>query len=312
MTLKHLRIFVEVCRMDSITKAAENLNMAQPAVSNAIRELESFYQVKLFERMNRKIYITSAGKYLCESADAILSQFDESKDVLLDIASSTKIRIGSNVSFGTNYLSEIVSDFQKIHPEIPVTTIIENSSQIEDHLLHNEIDFAIVDNLNASSNIHQILLKEEPMTALYSPDFSYLPSIVSTSGQKKRKTNHSSSPEKLAISICDFEKIPLLVRETGSGCRDILDKAFHDYGIHPDIALESISTQALIEFCERGQGILFLPDHQAQKYISSGMFLELHIKEIDLKRHYYFIYHQKKYLTKSMHYFLDYILNLRT
>ena len=104
MTLKHLRIFVEVCRMDSITKAAENLNMAQPAVSNAIRELESFYQVKLFERMNRKIYITSAGKYLCESADAILSQFDESKDVLLDIASSTKIRIGSNVSFGGYYL----------------------------------------------------------------------------------------------------------------------------------------------------------------------------------------------------------------
>ncbi len=55
MTLKHLRIFAEVCRMESITEAAKNLNMAQPAVSNAIRELEAFYQVKLFERMNRSL-----------------------------------------------------------------------------------------------------------------------------------------------------------------------------------------------------------------------------------------------------------------
>ena len=62
MTLRHLKIFTEVCRMGSITKAAENLNMAQPAISNAIRELESFYQVKLFERMNRRIYITDVGE----------------------------------------------------------------------------------------------------------------------------------------------------------------------------------------------------------------------------------------------------------
>ena len=98
MTLKHLRIFAEVCRMESITEAAKNLNMAQPAVSNAIRELEAFYQVKLFERMNRRLYITNAGEYLRGYADSILTQFEESRDILQDIAASTRIRIGSNVS----------------------------------------------------------------------------------------------------------------------------------------------------------------------------------------------------------------------
>ena len=97
MTLKHLRIFAEVCRMESITEAAKNLNMAQPAVSNAIRELEAFYQVKLFERMNRRLYITNAGEYLRGYADSILTQFEESRDILQDIAASTRIRIGSNV-----------------------------------------------------------------------------------------------------------------------------------------------------------------------------------------------------------------------
>lgn len=309
MTLKHLRIFAEVCRVESITKAAENLNMAQPAVSNAIRELESFYQVKLFERMNRKIYITNAGEYLRGYADSILLQFDESKDILQDIAASTKIRIGSNVSFGANYLPDIIADFQKIHPEIPVTTTIQNSSQIENLLFHNELDFAIVDNLNANFNIHQTLLKEDSMVALCSPDFAYLPIMTSPSRHKILNADQHSFQRELILSIYDFEKIPLLARENGSGCRDILDKLFHQYGIHPKIALESTSTQALIEFCLHGQGILFLPDHQAQKYISSGTLLEIQMKEIDLRRYYYFIYHKKKYLTKSMHYFLDYILN---
>lgn len=294
--------------MESITKAAENLNMAQPAVSNAIRELEAFYQVKLFERMNRKIYITNAGEYLRGYAESILSQFDESKDILQDIAASTKIRIGSNVSFGANYLPDIIADFQKKHPEIPVTTTIQNSSQIENLLLHNELDFAIIDNLNTSSNIHQLLLKEDFMTALCSPDFAYLPMMTPASKRTSLNAARYSLKRKPQLSIRDFEKIPLLIRENGSGFRDILEKQFHQYGVRPKIALESISTQALIEFCLRGQGILFLPDQQANKYIASGVLLEIHISEMDLKRSYYFIYHQKKYLTKSMHHFLDFIL----
>lgn len=61
MTLRHLEIFRNVCHFESITLAAEHLNMSQPAVSLAIRELESFYNSRLFERMNRRIYITEAG-----------------------------------------------------------------------------------------------------------------------------------------------------------------------------------------------------------------------------------------------------------
>lgn len=173
MTLKHLRIFAEVCRMESITEAAKNLNMAQPAVSNAIRELEAFYQVKLFERMNRRLYITNAGEYLRGYADSILTQFEESRDILQDIAASTRIRIGSNVSFGANYLPKIISDFQSIHPEIPLFTMIQNSSHIEDCLLHNELDFAIVDNLSSHAGIRQTLIKEESMVALCSLIFLF-------------------------------------------------------------------------------------------------------------------------------------------
>ena len=92
MTLRHLRIFSEVCRQESITLAAERMNMAQPAVSYAIRELESYYGTKLFERMNRRLYITESGEQLLLYADSILSQFDEARDVLRDVHAVTKVR----------------------------------------------------------------------------------------------------------------------------------------------------------------------------------------------------------------------------
>lgn len=153
--------------------------MAQPAVSNAIRELEAFYQVKLFERMNRRLYITNAGEYLRGYADSILTQFEESRDILQDIAASTRIRIGSNVSFGANYLPRIIS-VPVDPPGDPSFTMIQNSSLIEDCLLHNELDFAIVDNLSSHAGIRQTLIKEESMVALCSPNFSFLPAFSST------------------------------------------------------------------------------------------------------------------------------------
>lgn len=82
MTLRHLEIFSAVCVQESFTRAAEQLNMAQPAVSLAIRELEVFYNVRLFERMNRRVYLTEAGRTLRQYADTVLSQFQESVEIL--------------------------------------------------------------------------------------------------------------------------------------------------------------------------------------------------------------------------------------
>ena len=82
MTRRHLIIFVEACHCQSFSKAAEHLNTTQPAVSLAIRELEAHYGVKLFERMNRRIYLTQAGRALLAQAEEILWGFQEAEDLL--------------------------------------------------------------------------------------------------------------------------------------------------------------------------------------------------------------------------------------
>ena len=98
MTLRHLTIFRAVCQTESITLAAEHLNMTQPAVSLAVRELEDFYGVQLFERMNRRIYITEAGRTLLQYADKILSQYAESVQVLQEARHRGSCRFGVHVT----------------------------------------------------------------------------------------------------------------------------------------------------------------------------------------------------------------------
>lgn len=289
MTLRHLKIFIEVCRSGSITQAAEELNMAQPAVSYAIRELESFYATRLFERMNRRLYITESGEQLRSYASSILTQFDEAKNVLKDINTATKIRIGTNVSYGVSKLPELISGFRKEYPRIPTYTRIQNSAQIEEELIRNGLDFGIIDYPAKSEFFFCSLLEEDEVTMACSSDFQILPEL----------------------EISELEGVPFLLRESGSGLRNIMDemiKKMEKERIRPEIAMESTSTQGLIGACLEGLGLLALSKNILLPYLEDGRLKEVKIRGIDFTRQYYLVYHKSKFLTRSMKTFREYIL----
>lgn len=288
MTLRHLRIFIEVYRTGSVTKAAERLHLSQPAVSNAIKDLESYYGVMLFERMNRKIYITKAGLLLWQYANSILSQLEEVREIIKDEESTSGIRIGSNVAFGSIYLPAVLSDFCKKYPDIPIFTRIENSSRMEKAVLHNELDFAIVDTPANAVLFHCMPLCTEEMYLVYSPSC-------------KKLANRKNEE----ISLREATRLPMLLREEGSGSRNIIQKMFMQTGGKPIIISESASTKALISLCLLGQGVLLLPDRLAEPYLETGQFRRLRVKDFNMSRSFVLIYHQSKYLTKSMQHFLD-------
>ena len=225
MTLRHFRIFSEVCRLESITLAAESMKMAQPAVSYAIKEMENYYETKLFERMNRRLYITEAGEQLLLYTDSILAQFDEARDVLRDKNAVTKVKIGTNVSYGISWLPELTAGFLKQYPEIPLYTLVENSRQIEEKLLRNELDFGIMDYPMHAEYFITNLMKEETMSVVCAEQYP-LPSC---------------------IDIQKLQEIPLLLREEGSGSRSLIESLLNKYKILPEIVMESSSDRSLME-----------------------------------------------------------------
>ena len=101
MTLRHLRIFLAVCREGSATAAAERLYIAQPTVSVALRELESHYNVTLFDRLGRRLFLTDAGKQMRSYAQHIVALLDEMEVQAQAWEETGTLRLGSSITIGT-------------------------------------------------------------------------------------------------------------------------------------------------------------------------------------------------------------------
>lgn len=278
MTLRHLTIFRAVCQMESITLAAEHLNMAQPAVSLAVRELEKFYGVQLFERMNRRIYITEAGRTLLQYADTILSQYAESVQVLQEARHRGSCRFGVHVTLGETVLPSLLRRLAEQLPDITVRAFVTNTRENEEMLLRNELDFAVIDNVKGLEALRTALLGREEMAVVCCPDYCPGNSITleGLAGQR------------------------LLLREKGSGTRDSIDTVFGAAGLTVSAFLDSSSTYALQSCARAGLGVTILPRSLTAEALRKGTLKELSVEDGVFFRRYYLAHHKNKYLTDSV------------
>lgn len=241
MTRKHFTIFVEVCRFLNFSQAAEALNTTQPAVSLAVKELESHYGVALFERMNRRVYLTPAGEALLATAQDVLRGFQEAEETQGQ-GRPLALRVGANVSFGEAGLAQILGRFRQEHPQVRLRALVANSDKIQSLLAENQLDVGIVDGLGVSERLRAQPLYQEDLVLAAAPGRFPAPATV----------------EELAA-------LPLLLREPGSGLRSSVDRVFSQQGLAPQPLLESTSTAALAQAAKAGLGVAILPEALAQR-----------------------------------------------
>ncbi len=277
MTLRHLQIFKEVCEKGSITVAADDLHMTQPAVSIAIRELEAFYSTKLFERMNRRIYLTETGNLLRQYADSIITQYQESLDIIRNDKISMVCRIGVNVTFSEMYLTQWIKNIKAEIAGIELSVSVDDTEEMERELIANRIDFAVVDRLSERSEIEGRLLYSEAMCVICAPELY-----------------------RAEMCVTDLCNMPLLLREKGSGNRSSVDAVFSRHGLTAVPFVESISTLSLLQMAKEGLGYAILPKEVAKEEISRGLLCQVVIADESFERFYHLIYHKNKYLTKVM------------
>ena len=279
MTLRHLEIFSAVCAQESFTRAAEQLNMAQPAVSLAIRELEVFYNVRLFERMNRRVYLTEAGRTLRQYADTVLSQFQESVEILRESGTQGACRFGVHVTLGETRLAGILAHLAEALPEITVRASIHNSRETERMILQNELDFAVVDNVTVSPHYLVEPLCGEELAAVCAP--GYLEG-------------------KNSLTLAELAEERLLLRERGSGTRNSVDAGLQGAGATAQPVVERVSTAALLACARAGLGITLLPRSLVVTDLERGDLRELAVEDGGFHRSYFLVRHRSKYLTDGM------------
>ena len=146
MTIRHLRIFIEVAKTGKMSMAAQRLFISQPTVSQAIRELEDHYGRKLFDRLSKKLYITSFGKKnFFTYATQVVEQFDNLEKKMNDNLHIENLRIGASVTVGTCLLSRIIKEFHSAAPRVNTYAYVNNTAMVEKKLLKSDLDIAIVE-----------------------------------------------------------------------------------------------------------------------------------------------------------------------
>ena len=278
-------IFRTVCESDyNSTKAADQLHMTQPAISLAIKELEQYYGVRLFDRIGRRLKITDSGKLFLQYAIHITDLFDDMETGLRDWDSKGILRVGASITIGSQFMPGYVKAYSEICPGIDVRVVVEQSDTLEHKILTNALDFALIEGIPRDPRIIAEAYMQDQLSVLCSAD----------KGWKQGQT----------ISRQEFKKQRFLLREKGSGTRDVFDRVTAQAGIHITPAWEAMSTSTLINAAITGLGIAVLPSRMIQPALDSGQIITVNVEGLDFKRNFYIIRHKDKFLMPSAEKFI--------
>lgn len=285
MTLRHMKIFVCVYQTENVTKAAKMMNLTQPVVTRTIQEIESYYGVCLFERISRRLHITEAGKQFYSYALHIIDSFDQLEKGLRNWDELGVLRVGATSTLGNALLPKVLIGFRKEHPSMQVKARISNGARLQQALLDNQLDFALIEGEIRDENLCKRPLAEDRLVLILPPE------------DPRRECQW--------LTLEDFSSAPLILREEGSMGRTLIERVFAIHKLPVEPILESVSTQAIIRAVHEGLGISFLPENLVQTAIASGYVATQVIQNESFVRENFIVWHKHKFLTNSAKELMD-------
>lgn len=286
MSIRHLRIFLTVCECNnSITKAAKKLYMTQPSVSVAIQELEKYYGIILFDRISRRLYLTEAGRQFLEYAQRIFALLDDMEKGIRNWDTIGVLRVGASITIGSQFMPSYVEAFSVMYPEAEVQVFIGTSHQLEQKILNNELDFALLERPVRENPLVEEPYMEDSLAVIAPARPPYYP------GQILKKEELSGQK--------------FLLREHGSGTREVFEEVMVKEEISIKPIWEGMSTTALVNAVIHGLGIAVVPRRMVSGPLEKKMVYPLEIEGIEFKRCFYIVHHKDKLLTRTFQEFID-------
>lgn len=270
-----LKAFYSVAHNLSFTKASQELFVSQPAITKHVRELESLYGVRLFDRKGNTISLTHAGEVLLEHCERILSAYRKLEyDMhLLNNEYAGELHLGASTTIAQYVLPPILAAFTEKFPKLTVSLIDTNSRNIEKALQEHTIDLGMVEGVFRLPN-----LKYEPFLC-----DELVPVVSSTSPLASRENE---------LTLDEFRSIPLVLRERGSGTLDTIEMVLVEQGMKLsslNVRMHLGSTEGIKSFlrCSDSMGIVSLC--AVERELREGSFSIIDIEKLQFKRHFCFV-----------------------
>jgi len=264
---QRLRVFVTAAELGNFSRAADALYLSQPAVSQQINSLETELGVKLFSRTGRAVVLTKAGLTALAHGRDILQLYTHLERVLEDMMHEAQgeLVIGASYTYGEYILPYVLSDFLRDYPRITPAITISNTQEVEIGANSGRFDLGIVEGELRLDGMRTFAFAKDEMQVVAAPE--RVPGRMIPHGElgmqdpSDRTITHDSAVEVPQVGedvVRWLTEQTWIVREPGSGTRDMTDRLFRDFAITPRALMEFTSTQAIKEAVEAGLGVSFL------------------------------------------------------
>ncbi len=287
-----LRVFCAVAETKSFSKASEQIHLTQPAVSLQVQAMEELYETRLFDRSGNSVNLTPAGEILYRHAKEILSLYADAQQSINEITGAIKgsLSIGASSTIGNYLLPTIITAFKKKIPQVNITLVVSNTKTITEKLNAGEIDVALVEGDVSKQRFTVETLISDELVLIMAPAHPWA--------------------ERRSIPGTELTKEPLVLREEGSGTRQIILKRLEEHGIKMNdlrISLTLGSTEAIKGAVEEGAGVSIMSAWAARKSIKMGILKATTLKDIKFNRNFSIISPKRNYCTHTAKEFLDFI-----
>jgi DNA-binding transcriptional LysR family regulator len=267
LNLHLLRLFATVARTGSFSRAADTLHISQPAISKGVRDFELQVGCRLLDRTPKGVRPTREGQALARHAEALFAVERAAEDELLSLRSldSGSLRIGASTTIATYMISEYLGTFHRSYPGIDLHLVIANTRDIADLLLAHDIEIALVEGPVEGEEVESRPWRTDVMSLIVDP--------------QHRFADVESGIDGAALS----DEI-LIVREPGSGTREVVAQALAARGIEPKQTLEIGSTEAIKQAVAAGLGVAIVSSATISDQIKLGRLKVVPMRDIAIER----------------------------
>lgn len=278
MNLNQLRVFHAVAQTGSISAAARRLHVSQPAVSKQLAEFEASLGTELFDRLPRGVRLTPSGRRLVPHA-ARLFQIERAaeEDVELFRSGQTvRLAIGASTTIGSYLVPSLFGSLRRLHPEVQLSLEIGNTHAIHELVRTDRVDLGLTEGLVVGDDLESEAFSEDELVALVPPGD---PLVF------EGKTTLARLLER-----------PLVVREPGSGTREVLESALAERGLEMRPTMELGSNEAVKNAVAHRLGVAFLSSLAVDLELRSGRLAQIEVSDLSLKRrlHWVTLRHRKQ------------------
>ena len=290
MADRRLQVFHKVAQLLSFTKAAESLHMTQPAVTFQVRQLEEYFNTRLFDRTHNRISLTEAGERVFGYADRIFSLYAEMENSVRDLTGEVSgvLLLGASTTIAEYMLPALLGDFKAKYPEVSIRLQVANTDGIVSMIENNIIDLGVVEAPVTNKNLVVETCRMDRMVLVVPP-------------------RHPLADRK-QVQITELLAYPYICREEGSGTREVMLEAMNIAGAASqdmNIVMELGSPEAVKGAVEAGMGVSILSRATIDKELKLGSLVAIELEQ-PVERPFSFVHQKQKFRLRAMEKLLEF------